>query len=118
MHILKMLESGVLEHLFALKEPSDCKEALPIKDVWKSAITMSGAQSVMTFGALLMLEWPVDNWDSLPPVRLIRKTFNCLVVTLCNSIMLNGVSCYATYQPSTVEPQYDNHSLIHALLLN
>ena len=47
----------------ALKGPSDSKMAPPSLDVWRSATTMSGAPFVMTFGTLLMLWLPVDNWD-------------------------------------------------------
>jgi hypothetical protein len=76
--IVKMLESGVKQvygilannyPLFflifqdALKVTSDCKEALPTVDVWRSATTMSGAQCVMTSGVLLMLKWHADSWD-------------------------------------------------------
>ena len=39
-----------------------------MKDELKSATTMPGALSVMTHGQMLMLQWPVDNLDSLPPV--------------------------------------------------
>lgn len=39
-----------------------------LKDEWKSATTMPGALSAMTHGQMLMLQWPVDNSDSLPPV--------------------------------------------------
>ena len=46
---VKMLERGVPGPL-ALKEPSDFKEALPLKDVWRSAMPMSGAQCVMMDG--------------------------------------------------------------------
>ena len=50
--------------LLVIKEPSDFKEALSLmKDVWRFAITMSGAQCVMTHGMTLMLELLVDNWD-------------------------------------------------------
>ena len=34
-------------------------------DVWRSATTTSGAQCVMTFGALLMPMWSADSWDSM-----------------------------------------------------
>jgi hypothetical protein len=34
------------------------------KDVWRYAIAMSGALYVMTLGAMSMLEWFVDSWDS------------------------------------------------------
>ena len=46
-----MLEYPALA-LAVLKEPSDCKEALPLLDVWKSAITTSGVQCAMTSSAL------------------------------------------------------------------
>jgi hypothetical protein len=68
--ILKMLESGVSEQPHALREPSDCKEALPPKGVWRSATIMSGAQCVMISLVLLMLKWPADSWDSLPQVHM------------------------------------------------
>ena len=51
-HMLKMLERVVP---LATKEPSDSKEALPLVDVWRSAITMSGGQCVMTSGVEVML---------------------------------------------------------------
>jgi len=60
----------------ALKEPSDCKEALPLRDVWRSATGMSGAQCVTTSGALLMLKWPADSWDSQALVYKIRRKTN------------------------------------------
>jgi hypothetical protein len=69
--ILKMLESGVREQPHALKEPSDCKEALPPEDVWRSATIISGAQCVMMHGVLLMLKWPADSWDSLVRYSII-----------------------------------------------
>jgi hypothetical protein len=47
------------------KEPSDFKEALLSVGVWRSATTMSGAQCVMTFGALLMPMWSAGSWDLL-----------------------------------------------------
>ncbi len=48
----------------ALMEPSGFKEAaVVLKDVWKSVLTMSGAQCVMIHGVPLMLEWHVDSWD-------------------------------------------------------
>ena len=51
---LKMLESHVKALLVAhaLKETSDCKEALPTVDVWRSATITSGAQCVMIRGVL------------------------------------------------------------------
>ena len=61
---VKMLESRVQE-LHVPREPSDFKEALPLKDVWRSAMPMSGEQCVMTSGAHLMLKWPADNLDFL-----------------------------------------------------
>jgi len=48
-----------------LKGTSDCKEALPLRDVWRSATTMSGGQCAMTDGMMWMPELPADNWDSL-----------------------------------------------------
>ena len=67
--IQMMLESDALELLFALKEPSDFKEALQLVDVWRSATTISGAQCVMISGVLLMLELHVYNWDYQVQVR-------------------------------------------------
>ena len=49
--------------LHAPKEPSDCKEALPLRDVWRSATAMPGAQCAMTSGALLMPKLPAGSWD-------------------------------------------------------
>ena len=40
---------------------SDFREVLPLKDVLRSAITMSGVQCVMIYGVLLMLKWSVDS---------------------------------------------------------
>ncbi len=53
---------------FALKDLSDFKAVLALWGVWKSATTMSGAQCVMTYGALLMPKWSADSWDSLQQV--------------------------------------------------
>ena len=58
---LKMLESGALERLHALKEPSDFKGALPPMDVWKSATTMSGGRFVMICGVPVMPKLPADS---------------------------------------------------------
>ncbi len=62
------LEYYVMEPL-VLKEISDCREAAPSLDEWKSVTTMSGAQCVTTSGGLLMLELPVYNWDYQVHVR-------------------------------------------------
>jgi hypothetical protein len=48
--MMKMLGLGALLPL-ALKEPSDCKMA-GLKDVWRSATTMPGAQCVSTPGMI------------------------------------------------------------------
>ena len=56
-----------------LKELSDSKEALPLKDVWRSATTMSGAQCVMMPGAMLMPEWPADSSDYLLQVSMCPR---------------------------------------------
>ena len=40
----------------ALKEPSDFKGIMPLVDVWKSALTISGGQCVMEVGAMQMPE--------------------------------------------------------------
>ena len=56
-----LLQSYNLWQVVVLKMPSDCKEALPFKDVWRSATTISGAQCVMTYGMLLMLKWLAYN---------------------------------------------------------
>jgi hypothetical protein len=54
--MVKMLGLGALLPL-VLKEPSDCKMAgLPLKDVWRSATTMPGAQCVNTPGMMKMPE--------------------------------------------------------------
>ena len=51
-----------LQNKLAPREPSDFKEALLLmKDVWKSATTMSGAQCVMICGELLMLKLLADS---------------------------------------------------------
>ena len=50
-------------------ELSDFKEALPIQDVWRSVITISGELCVMTFGAMLMPRLPADSWDFLLLVK-------------------------------------------------
>lgn len=39
-----------------------------LKDVLRSAITISGVQSVMTHGVHLMPEWSVDSLDTLQQV--------------------------------------------------
>jgi hypothetical protein len=58
---LKMLELTVVE--LAQLGVSDCKEALLLKAVWRSATTMSGAQCAMISGTMWMLVWPADSWD-------------------------------------------------------
>ncbi len=65
--------------VFALKEISDFKEALPLVDGWKSATTMSGAQCVMTSGALWMLKWLADSWDC--PVQVSASPFTNAALT-------------------------------------
>ena len=61
--MLKMLECSAKKEVspLVLKETSDCKEALPLGDVWRSVTTTSGAQCVMTHGALKMHRLPADN---------------------------------------------------------
>ena len=65
-----MLESPALE-LLAFKEPSDFKEALPLKDVWRFVTAMSGALCATTSGITLMLELLVDNWDYQAEVIIV-----------------------------------------------
>ena len=67
--IVKMLESHV--ELHALKETSDCKEALPTVDVWRSATITSGAQCVMIFLVPVKQWWCADSWDSPTKVSLV-----------------------------------------------
>ncbi len=64
-----MLEQLLLAH----KEPSDFKEALPLKDVWRFVTVMSGGQYVMTFGVHLMLKLLADSWDSQPLVSQVNN---------------------------------------------
>ena len=40
---------------------------------WRSALAMSGALCVMVVGAVLMLLWCVDNWDTPLKVRNILR---------------------------------------------
>ena len=56
-----------------MRETSDCRE-VPTTGlvVWRSAMLTSGAQSVTTFGALLMPLWFAGSWDSLPMVSYIH----------------------------------------------
>ena len=62
MFTLKMLQCSVLQPL-ALKEPSDCKEVLPLmRDVLTSATTISGGQCVMMDGTMEMPLLPVYSW--------------------------------------------------------
>ena len=56
-----------------LKETSDCKEALPIVVVWRSAITTSGAQSVMMRGMKMMPKLSADSWGS--PMSMQKFSF-------------------------------------------
>jgi hypothetical protein len=63
---LKMLE---LVAPLALKELSDFKEAMPQAGVWRSVIIMSGAQCVMTSGALKRLRLYAGSWDMNQQVR-------------------------------------------------
>jgi len=65
----------------ALKEPSDCKEAMPLKDVWRSVSEIFGAQCVMTPLPLLMLKWSAGSWDSL------------LLVSVLNAFKSHNKSC-------------------------
>ena len=62
---VKMLECGVLglSSPLALKGPLDYKGALPLRDVWKSATAMSGAQCVMICGELRMHKLSAGSWD-------------------------------------------------------
>ena len=56
----------------APKELSDCKEAMPLWDVWRSATTMSGAQCAITTlipGIIQMPESSVCSWDYQVQVR-------------------------------------------------
>lgn len=50
------MENLVTQVLLAMKETSDFKMAMPLKDVLKSAIIMPGVQYVMTSGTPLMPE--------------------------------------------------------------
>ena len=52
------------------KEPFDFKEAIPLVDVWRSATTTSGAQSVMTSGVLKRLKLFAATLDMKQQVRL------------------------------------------------
>ena len=57
----------------ALKEPSDCKEAMPLRDVWRSATTMSGGQYAITTsipGITQMLESSAWSWGYQVQVSL------------------------------------------------
>ena len=65
-----MLVSDVrpMQHLAGM-ELSDFKEAITLRDVWKSALITSGGQCVMIFGALLMLKLSADSLDSPPVVN-------------------------------------------------
>ena len=46
-----------------------------MKDVWRSATTMPGAQCAMTSGVHLMPLWCADSWVSPPqvPIELVRS---------------------------------------------
>ena len=56
--MLKMQESDVEEQLQLVPmEPSDFEEALLLKDVWRSALPLFGAQCVMILGIILMPKW-------------------------------------------------------------
>jgi hypothetical protein len=44
-------------------------DRLPVKDVWRSVSMVSGEQSVMISGELLMLKWHVLNLDTHGQVR-------------------------------------------------
>ena len=80
---VKMLESDVLEHVqLVTMEPSDFKEALAPKDVWRSALPMFGAQCVTIFGNLLTPEWRAGSWDSQPLVST-RNAFFCVYWDKC-----------------------------------
>ena len=52
-----------------LKEPSDFKEAMGPVDVWRSAMTMSGAQCVMTHLAMKRPLLLAGNWVLRHQVR-------------------------------------------------
>ena len=72
LHIVVVkFHTNILQALHALGELSDCKEALPEGDAWRSATTMPGAQCVTTSGALQMLKWSVDSWDSVQLVSSV-----------------------------------------------
>ena len=45
-------------------------ELASLKDVWKFAIIINGALSVMTHGLLRMPMWPADNLDSVIRVTI------------------------------------------------
>ena len=70
-------------------EPSDCEEAPPLVDVWRSATMQSGAQCVMTSGALKMLKWCADSWDMNQQVCTLKK---CSVTHL--------LVCRRAYRPA------------------
>ena len=49
---------------------------------WKCATTTSGGQCVMIPGAVLMLMWPVDNWDTLIMVNIFLLGIAFIVTEL------------------------------------
>ena len=53
----------IVKYHAVLKETSDFKEAIPLRDVWRSATMVPGAQCVMTCGAHQMLELSVFSWN-------------------------------------------------------
>ena len=61
----------------ALMETLDLQEIQegPFKGVWRFAITMIGDRCVMSYGMMLMLEWPADSWDCLAPVSIPRTSW-------------------------------------------
>ena len=70
-------------------------DPIPLKAVLRFVSTTSGALCVMTSGMLLMLVWPVDNWDSLDTVSDIFAFF-------CG----HRVYGRCDFQTINVEPEY------------
>ena len=99
MCILMMLEFLALGPR-VFKGPSDFKEGLPLKDVWRSATTMSGALCVMTFGTALMLELLADSWD-----------YRAQVKSVDTSIMFPIHNSYSSCLEETYSNVVDNYAL-------
>ena len=66
--------SHLHHQLLAPMEMFNWWEVLPHMRVeWRCASTMPGGQCVMTFGAVLMLQWSAGNWD-MPPLDVSNST--------------------------------------------